>query len=225
MRVCLIGPADIEFHYEKLLGIEEEDIDKHLDDIAMILAQTKQELVLLPERGAPYAIATRYKELGGPKVIGAVPKSDKDFGIKHLEEFINGECPEGSGKKIVDEIIDTKDWYKQDVVMSLFADTILFLGSEFGSIGELAYGYYLYKLFTGAKPGVNTKKNFIHPGIIAGERIPFNTIVYKPFMKDKLPFEIEQYIEKLGCKVFYVNTPQELAKVLVDLGKEISVKK
>jgi len=52
----------------------------------------------------------------------------------------------------------------------------------------------------------------IHPKAIAGKRFPLSTIIFMPFVKQRLPQEIESYINKLGGKVFYVHTTKELAQ-------------
>jgi len=44
----------------------------------------------------------------------------------------------------------------------IFADAVLLLGKSLGSLGELCYGFYLYKLFAGKKPGANTARESIH---------------------------------------------------------------
>ena len=49
---------------------------------------------------------------------------------------------------------------------------------------------------------------------LSGVRTPFSVIVYLPFFRDKLPFEIEAYIKKTGGKIFYVSNPKELLSLL-----------
>jgi hypothetical protein len=217
LRISLIGGRDLGYHYSELLGIPRQKLDKEIESISKILADLPLELVLLPDRGISFEVAKLYKRFNGGKVYGTVPVSDNDFGIKHLEPYINAEI---NGKKVIDKIIDTQNWYKQDLTCCIYGDYILMLGTSLGSLGELVYGYYLYKLFMGEKPEVNVMKKKIHEEVRCGEHLPFGAIVYKPFVKDKLPCEIEEYIKKLKGNVNYVNNPKELKEKLEKLIKE-----
>lgn len=210
LRVSLIGAGDIKEHYFDMLKISKERFDKEIRDIANALVDF--EIVLLPDGGISFEVAKKYKEFNGRKVYGTVPRSDKDFGIKHLKEYLGARV---NGKKVFDEIIDTGDWYKQDLTCCVFGDIVLMLGNSLGSLGELVYGYYLYKLFMGKKVNIKTMKKKIHKEIRAGENIPFSVIVYMPFMKGKLNYEIEEYIKKLNCRVYYVNNVEEMKDVLM----------
>ena len=46
--------------------------------------------------------------------------------------------------------------------------------------------------------------------------IPFYTIAYLPFLKQKLPKEIEEDIKKLEADIFYVKNSKQLEKILKD---------
>lgn len=92
----------------------------------------------------------------------------------------------------------------------LYGDAILVLGLSTGSLGELAYAFYLYKLFKGKKDGVTVSGKAIHSEIRAGREIPYIVFVYRPFIKAKLPYELEKYIEKFEGKVKYVENVKEL---------------
>lgn len=207
LRAAVIGAGNIEYHYQGLLQISKEEFNKHIEQIAKVLAETKTELVLLPDRGVCIEVAKLYKQFKGPKVIATIPKDDTDFGIKHLEPYINEQI---NGKKVIDKEINTGTWYKQDLTICTFGDFILLLGNSLGALGELTYAYYLYKLFKGMKKEVSATEKKIHPEIRAGKNIPFSLIAYMPFLKEKLNFEIEAYIKKLGGKIIYVNNTKEL---------------
>ncbi len=60
-------------------------------------------------------------------------------------------------------------------------------------------------------PGI---KENIHKKIQAGEKIPFTVLIYKPFFKNKLPFEIESYIKKTGGDIIYIKSSKELKSVI-----------
>jgi hypothetical protein len=215
LRAALIGAGNIEYHYQELLHISKEEFNEQIKQIAKVLAETKTEIVLLPDKGVCMEIAKLYKQSKGPKVIATIPKDDKDFGIKHLEPYINAKI---YGRKVIDKEINTKTWYKQDLIVCTFGDFILMLGNSLGALGELTYAYYMYKLFKGMKKGVSATEKKIHPEIRAGKNIPFTVIAYKPFLKEKLNFEIEKYIHKLGGKIIYVNSIKELKQEIAQLA-------
>jgi hypothetical protein len=212
MRVVLIGPGDIEYHYEELLEIEKIDLDDKIDEIASVLAKSDVELIILPDREISFEIAKKYKEKGGKKVIGTIPKKDKDFGIKHLKKYIEEKV---NDKPIIDEIFDTENWYKQDMAVTMFGDVVLMLGNSLGTLGEFAYGLYLYKIFKGKKKGVDVLEHKIHPEIKAGSKHPFTIIIFKPFIKDKLNTEIETYCRKIGAKLVYIESAKELHEIVM----------
>lgn len=204
MQLSLIGPGDIEFHFYELLKMKKPVFNKHLNEIAKALAESNSELVILPDKGISFEIARLYKENGGKKVIASVPFSDSTFGIKHLEPYINQ-------KSIIDETIDTENWYKHDLIKGLLGHAILYLGKSPGTNGELNYAIYLYKLITKQKPGVTP--NIIHPNIIADKN--FTIFVYQPFLKNKkLDKELEAYIKKFNIKLVYIKDAKQLEKEL-----------
>lgn len=216
LRIVLIGVGDLKFHYQELLKISEQKLNSEIETIAKTLAVSGNEIVLLPDWGINFEVAKKFKEFGGKKTIATIPFSDTDFGIKNLEPYMNAQV---NGKKLFDETIDTGSWYKQDMTCCLLGDVVLMLGSSLGSIGELVYGYYLYKLFFKQKPKVEAMKQKINPQIRAGESIPFSVICYKPFLKEKLNYEIEEYIKKLDGKIYYVNNAVELKEILLRLKR------
>ena len=214
MKISLIGAGDVKFHFEEILGLNEEEIKLHIKNIAQTLVNLDAELVVLPDKGIGFEVCKKYKELGGKKVIVTVPKDDKEYGIKHLQKYLSEEI---NGKKVVDEIVNSGHWYKENMSHNLFADKVLLLGYSLGSIGELSFGYYLFKLFKGHKPEVKVELKKINNDFSAGENNSFDTIVYSPFVKDKLPQEIEKYVEKFGAKVYYVKNTLELKQTLSSL--------
>jgi len=201
VRIVLLGPGNIEKHAE-FIGTDKETILSHIPKIAKKLKG--YELILLPDGGICFEIAKEFKKMYGPvgKIIGTVPVSDKDFGIEHLKPYMNATV-EHKGKKIrvFDEFIDTKDWYRQDMQIGLFGHEILFLGITLGTMGELAYAYYLYKLFKGKKKGVAVALKSLHPDIKADEVDVFTTYIYEPFLPNGLPEEIVKYIKDSGGNV------------------------
>jgi len=205
MRLSLIGPGDIEYHFQELLKIPKAKFQSKLEQIAQALVDSGTELEILPDRGISFQIAELYKQKGGKKVVGAIPKSDKTFGIKHLEPYMNS--------KIIDETIDTENWYKHDLIKGLLGNAVLYLGSSPGTNGELNYAIYLYKLLTGRKEGVEIAEKYIHPEIKAGKN--YTIFVYQPFLKtNKLSEETEAYIKKFNINLVYIKSPEQLKKEL-----------
>jgi hypothetical protein len=210
MRLSLIGPGDTKFHYKELLGIPEEKFKSEIEKITKVLADSKTELELLPDKGISIEIARKYKKQGGKKVIASLPKSDKTFGIAHLTPYLNEKI---GNKPLFDEIIDTENWFKQDLIKGLLGDAILYLGSSPGTEGELNYAIYLYKIISNKKEGIKINSKQIHKSIIAGKN--FTIFVYSPFLiNKKLPKETEEYIKKFNIKLVYINNSEELRNEL-----------
>jgi hypothetical protein len=214
LRISLIGPGDINYHFGELFKMPQEEINKNIFEISEALAQNKVDIVIVPDKGICFEIAKKYREFGGKKVIGSVPVSDTDFGIKHLAPYIETKI---EGKRLIDEIIDAKTWYQQDATHCLYGDCVLLLGKSLGSIGELSLGFYISKIIA--------KKENLSKNIRAGKVIPFTVIIYNPFVKSPLSFEMEAYIKKAGGRYIYINNASELKELLAKLTKEYNFKK
>ncbi len=215
-RIVIIGPGDVAYYYEELLGMDREALIREIRGIAETLVKSHVELVLLPDKGISFEIAKAYKEMGGTRVIGTVPFQDKTFGIEHLKPYMNATLDvNGQERKIFDDFIDTGTWYEQDMLIGLFGDAILYLGTSLGSMGELSYAYYIYKLIGGKKKSINIRGKDIHPAIKAGAN--FTTIIYEPFVKEKLSIETSTYIGKIGGKLKYSKNKEMLAKEIEKL--------
>jgi len=217
LTISLIGPGDVEFYYQKLQGIEKEKFESELEKIAKVLSKSNISLELLPDKGVSFELAKLYKQNGGKEVIGAVPKEDTTFGIKHLEEYINAKV---DGQKVFDKIINSGDWFKHDLIKGLLGDVVLYLGSSPGTDGELNYATYLYNLINGMKKYIDTPTDKIHPEILAGKNIPYTYLIYSSFLKTgKLLYETEKYLEKAGIDFKYIGNSEELREKLEELMK------
>ena len=86
MRVSLIGPGNVKEYFYNHLKLKEGELKKHIEEIANALKNF--EIVLLPDHGICMEIAREYKKIGGKKVVGALPSEDEDFGIKHLQSYV-----------------------------------------------------------------------------------------------------------------------------------------
>lgn len=217
MRLSLIGPGNIEFHYYQLLGLAKPKFESRIETIAKAIADSDSEIELLPDKGVCIEIARIYKKLNGKKVIGVVPKSDQKIGIDHLIPYINEKL---ENKALFDEIIDSGDWYKHDMTKALFGNAVLYLGSSPGSDLEMNGSVYLFKLLSGNKKGIEIAGKFIHPEIKANSN--YTIFVYSPFLKNKkLPLEYEEYFKKYNIKLVYINNSQELKKELENFSKNL----
>lgn len=216
VKLSLVGPGDVKYHYEELLGYPKEKLGSEIENISRVLKDSGSSLEFLPDKGISFEIAKKYKELGGKEVIGTIPKSDKTFGVNHLEEYINHEI---DGSPLIDKIIDSGDWFKHDLIKGLFGDAVLYLGSSLGTDTELNGSAYIYKLIQGLKKYVNTPSDKIHSEIRANKNYPYTFFAYSPFLKSgKLPCETEKYIEKGGINLVYVNSAEELREELENLN-------
>lgn len=131
MRISLIGPGDIDFHYQNLLKLDKTRFDFELEGIGKVLAESGSDIVLLPDRGVSLNIARIYKGKKGRNVIGAVPLSDMTFGIKHLEPYINMKLNE---KPFFDYFINTDNWFKHDLIKGLLGDVLSYFRKTIYSI-------------------------------------------------------------------------------------------
>jgi hypothetical protein len=210
MRLSLIGPGDIEFHFQELLKIKKDKFENEIREISRAIAESGAEIVILPDKGISFQIAKLYKQQAGKRVIAAVPKSDNVFGIKHLEPCINEKL---DNKPIFDEIINTENWYKHDLIIGLLGNAVLYLGNSPGTNGELNYATYLYKIITKQKENLEILKERIHPEIRADEN--YTIFVYFPFiLGGKLSKEDEVYMKEYGIKLIYIKNPEELKQEL-----------
>src|SRR3989339_399762 len=109
MRLSLIGPGDVDFHFKEILNMKKDKFENEIRAIAKAIADSGAEIEILPDKGISFQIAKSYKQQNGKKLIAAIPKSDKTFGIDHLKQFIDEKI---NNKPLFDEIIDTENWYK-----------------------------------------------------------------------------------------------------------------
>lgn len=151
MRISLIGPGDVEYHFRKLLGMPKEELERHIGELGGVLAESGTDIVLTPDKGISLEVAKIYK-ISDPKgkVYGTIPESDKEYGIGHIKPYMNEKV---GGSLLFDEFIDAGNWYKLDVSKAATGDVVLLLGKSLGAIGELALGFYIFKLLAKKKPG------------------------------------------------------------------------
>lgn len=216
LRVSLIGPGDVDFHFYKFLGFSKKKLQSELGKIAKSLVESEVELELAPDRGISFELAKEYKKLNGKTVIASVPKSDKGYGIKHLEPYLKTKV---DGKKLFDKEVDTGDWRQQNRLKALLGDVVLYLGGSAGADLEANYGIYLFKLMNKFKKGISNAK-YLHPEVRAGKNIPYTYFVYAPFFKSKkLSSETEAYMKKYKINLVYVKSAKELGEKIRKLKR------
>lgn len=215
LRISLLGPGDIEAHFYELMGFSKNRFESEIESIAKTLANENIEIELLPDKGTSLEIAKKYKDYGGKKVIATIPKSDKDFGIKHLKESIETKI---NKKPLFDEKINTGDWYKHDLTKGLFGNAILYMGIAPGSEIEFDGATYIYKLIKGLKKYIETPAEKIHPELKAGKETSLKMLIYSPFIKSgKLSEEIEFYLNKYEIPFYYIHNSKELKEKLQEI--------
>ncbi|MFA6974249.1 MAG: hypothetical protein WC238_05995 [Parcubacteria group bacterium] len=216
LRISLIGPGDLDFHFYNLLEIPPEALESEVKKLAKSFVEAEVELELTPSEGIAFELAKSYKKQGGKSVIGSIPKSDKGYGIKHIEPFMNETV---NRKPLFNRFIDTGDWRQQNRLKALLGDVVLYLGNSPGADLELNAGIYLFKLMKGFKKGISDAK-YLHPEVRAGINIPYTILVYCPFLKSKtLSKETEAYMEKYGISLSYIENPKQLKEKLQELEK------
>jgi len=53
MRISIIGVGDVEYHFQRLLGMSKEEFMRHIDGIGEVLAQSGIDIVITPDMGSP----------------------------------------------------------------------------------------------------------------------------------------------------------------------------
>lgn len=134
MKVSILGAGDIT-KIHRFSNLKESEIKKLIQDLGKFLARKDVELVIVPARGIPYEIAKVYKKYNGKKVIGAIPKDDKEYGIMHIQEYLH----------IADEQFNIGDWYDLNGRIAAQGNISICLGLSGGTICDIAMLKYHYK--------------------------------------------------------------------------------
>jgi len=215
MRLSIIGPGKIELHFQKFLNISKEKLEKEIKDIAKAISDSGAEIEFLPDKGISLEIAKSYKKQNGKKVIAVLPKSDKIFGIRHLEPYLNEKI---NNKPIFDEIIDSENWFKHDITKALFGNAVLYLGKSPGTELERNGAVYLLHIMEGLKENINVSLCKIHPELKADEN--FTIFIYSPFIiGKKISKEDELYLKEYKINFIYINNPDELKRELIKFNE------
>ena len=129
MKITIIGTGDVNI-INKNSGISKEKLEKLLEDVAKLLVERGDELIILPARGIPYTFAKLYKKLGGKKVNGVIPAKCPFYG-KYTNAII------GDYLDVVDERIELDSWYDVDGNIATLGDDTICFGLSAGAMAEI----------------------------------------------------------------------------------------
>lgn len=166
MRISILGAGDVT-KISRFTGMSEAELNNLIEEIAQLLIDKGLEIVIIPNRGIPLEIAKKYKEKGGKKILGVVPTQDKDYGLAHIEEFI----------EIPDDRIDVDSWYDADGKIASEGDICLTIGMSPGVMRALT-ALKFHQKYKGNKTKLivfkNTLSKEIHEEI--AEEIPITYV-------------------------------------------------
>lgn len=149
MKISILGAGD----RDKILrhaGLSEPELDSIIREVGALLAKLGAEIVIVPARGIPYEVAKAYKEAGGKKVIGLVPRDDKRYGIKHIEEYL----------QIADEEVNIGSWYDLNGEIASYGDAAICIGLSPGAMLDICFMKYHQK-YLGSKTRLIIFKNTV----------------------------------------------------------------
>jgi len=134
MRASLLGPGDAD-RIVKYGKLTKKELDHLIKQVGALLARKGVEIILVPAKGIGYLIAQEYKKNKGKKIIGAVPRDDKEYGLAHIEKYL----------PIMDEEINIGDWYDLNGRIASLSDIALCIGLGCGTMCDMAMLKYQYK--------------------------------------------------------------------------------
>jgi hypothetical protein len=168
MIVSVIGSQNVE-KLAKILGKNKKEINEMISEVAKIIAESGNEIIAVPE-GLQGFFMKKYKEFGGKKAIGVVPKEDKQWGHEWLEHHL---C---------DETLNAKTWFEQPFFMMTDCDIVVMMGFGLCTIGELSFLKFPWSRKK-PKPKVLVVKEFLRG------KLP-----------EELSYDLKDYIEYVSLK-------------------------
>jgi len=125
MKIGIIGP-------NKLFQGSLEERKKLLERVAEIIAKSKNEIVLTPDKDSLLEyFGNKYKEFGGKKIWLVIPTEEADH-----KSYLNTE---------MGEIISSKDWDRQANEFNRQSGIFVCLGYSWGAMKEIACAQYFNK--------------------------------------------------------------------------------
>jgi predicted Rossmann-fold nucleotide-binding protein len=125
MKIGIIGP-------NKLFEGKLEERKSLIEKVAKIIAKSKNEIVLTPDKNSLLEyFGKKYLENGGKKILLIIPTEDKDH-----EKYLNTK---------LGEIHSSKDWDRQADEFNRQSDLFICLGYSWGAMKEIACAQYFNK--------------------------------------------------------------------------------
>lgn len=125
MKIGIIGP-------NKLYGQDNDERKILLDKVAKILAESKNEIVLTPDKNSLLEhFGKKYLEFGGNKISLIIPTSEKDH-----EDYLNTN---------IGQVISCNDWDRQANEYNRQSDVFVCIGFAWGAMKEIACAQYFNK--------------------------------------------------------------------------------
>lgn len=186
LKISVIGPTNLQ----KLSKLTQKPIDFFLEKakkLGKILAENGAELWINSDKGMLIGVARAYKKNGGKKLVILWPRKSEPWPNEHTKPYI----------KYADEIRKELNWFWSNYNVVALPDICICVGLSAGTLSELAYIKWNYRLKRG-----NLKK----------------LVAIKELLREgKLPPEIEFDIKEI---VTYINKVEEL-KDLLEIAQEV----
>ena len=108
------------------MKIDKKDYLEKIKKIANVIANKNHSIVVVPHKDSlSHIFAQYYIEFNGNKVIGIIPKQDKEFGFDYLEQ------------EICDEIVNAGTWRNVPECLDENSDILLVLALGPGIFVEI----------------------------------------------------------------------------------------
>lgn len=125
MKIGIIGP-------NKIYGTDIDNREKLIADVAKIVADSNNEIVLTPDKDSLLEyFGNQYMESGGHKIWLVIPTSEAAH-----DDYLNTE---------IGEIINCQDWDRQADEFNRQCDVFICIGLAWGALKEIACAQYFNK--------------------------------------------------------------------------------
>ncbi|MDO8436057.1 MAG: hypothetical protein Q7S82_01555 [bacterium] len=156
LKVGIIGPTNIK----KLSKLTKKPTGFFLQktkEIGNLLAEIGCELWINSDKGMASRIGNAYKKNGGEKLVVLYPVKGEPWPNAHAKPYI----------KYADEIRKEPNWFWTNYNVTALPDICICVGLSAGTLSELAYIKWNYKLKRG-----NLKKLIAIKELLRGRKIP-----------------------------------------------------
>ncbi len=133
----MIGPSEIG-KISAAAGIGRALYEECATRVSRCIAESGDELIIVPDRGIAVLAAQAYRKAGGRKILGLIPKAGTD-----LQNAIN-ECQRN--RDLCDEVIDDVTWFEQHSKLCEMSDAMVCIGLSCGTMCEIAWTKWTKKI-------------------------------------------------------------------------------